>query len=260
MNEKTIGERLRDLRKQNNLTQDDLANALGVSRVQINQWESGAREISTSRIIKIAEHFGTSCDFILLGKDVTANTVSFPETVTKEKTIAVSENPLKDVLSESSFEALNDINKMDAEKKKTCKDILNGLIGSNAFWIKLMPSASAAYTVKKQSAMGGSLDTIPSVPNEMIDKLEDSAKVIELGNSLGYMDNLLISNEKAYKFQINEATDAFRNILTATIDQKAIPEDKKNAEWTEKYESRETKNDLAKGFADFLKQFGINFN
>ena len=36
-----IGEKIVNLRKENNLTQDELANKLNVSRQSISKWESG---------------------------------------------------------------------------------------------------------------------------------------------------------------------------------------------------------------------------
>ena len=220
MYEQTIGERLRELRKSRNMTQDDLANALGVSRVQINQWESGSREISNSRIIKIAEFFGTTCDYVLLGKE-TNNSTEFG-------ILSSTGNEISEVLSESTIKALCDIRKIDTESRKTYKDILNGLIGSNAFWNKLMPSAATAYILRKQSSANGI--PISSLPNEMI------------------------------RYEINDASDSFKKILTATIEQKAIPEKIKDAEWTEEYNSSITVNDTASEFKKFINQFGIKLN
>ena len=40
-----------------------------------------------------------------------------------------------------------------------------------------------------------------------------SEEIVKLGNSVGYMNSLLISNEQAYNFQIQEASRAFKNIL-----------------------------------------------
>ena len=220
MNENTIGERLRELRKSNSMTQDDLANALGVSRVQVNQWESGSREISNSRIIKIAEFFGTTCDYILLGKET--------HDISEFGNISSTGNEINEILSDSSIQALRDIRKIDAESRKTYKDILNGLIGSNAFWNRLMPSAAAAYTMRKQSSAEGI--PISSLPNEMI------------------------------RYEINDAADSFKKILTATIEHKAIPEELKDAEWTEEYNSSIKLNDTASEFKKFFKQFGIKLN
>ena len=52
----SIGERLYNLRKERNLSQEDLANELGVSRQTISKWETGESSPDFDKIIPI-------CDF-----------------------------------------------------------------------------------------------------------------------------------------------------------------------------------------------------
>ena len=60
-----IGERIRTLREQNNLTQTTLAKKLGLSRSAVNAWEMGVSIPSTQYLVELARLFNVSTDFIL---------------------------------------------------------------------------------------------------------------------------------------------------------------------------------------------------
>ena len=61
-----IGYRLKQTRKARNLTQTELADISGVSRMTIAQIERGATETTTSAVIvKLAKALGVSTDFLL---------------------------------------------------------------------------------------------------------------------------------------------------------------------------------------------------
>lgn len=53
------------LRKENNLSQQHLAEGLGVGQATICQWESGASMPSYDMIIKLAQFYNVSADFLL---------------------------------------------------------------------------------------------------------------------------------------------------------------------------------------------------
>ncbi len=60
-----IGKNLVELRKQNNLTQDDLAKVLNVSRQAYCRYENDQREISLEILCKLADYYEESTDAIL---------------------------------------------------------------------------------------------------------------------------------------------------------------------------------------------------
>ena len=62
-----FSERLKELRKENNLSRAKLADKLQVSVRLISYWENGQRECDFNMLIKIADIFLVSTDF-LLGK------------------------------------------------------------------------------------------------------------------------------------------------------------------------------------------------
>lgn len=63
----TIGERLFKLRKEKNISQEELANALDVSRQTISKWENGESTPDFDKIIPLSEYFGITSDELLTG-------------------------------------------------------------------------------------------------------------------------------------------------------------------------------------------------
>ena len=62
-----IVEKIQKLRREKGLSQEALAEALGVSRQSVSKWESGAVLPDTDKIIAMSELFGISTDFLLKG-------------------------------------------------------------------------------------------------------------------------------------------------------------------------------------------------
>ncbi len=62
--------RLKQLREQRNLTQLRLAMDLGMSQNTISRYETGTREADYATLIKIADYFDVSIDFLLGRTDI----------------------------------------------------------------------------------------------------------------------------------------------------------------------------------------------
>lgn len=60
-----LGERIRDLRQEKNLTQPQLAKELGVSNAVISYWENDINEPKATYIKRIAEFFDVSPCYLL---------------------------------------------------------------------------------------------------------------------------------------------------------------------------------------------------
>ncbi len=60
-----LGNRIKLLREQSNLTQIELAKQINVSNTTLSQYETGQRVPSDDIKIKIATYFGVSLDFLL---------------------------------------------------------------------------------------------------------------------------------------------------------------------------------------------------
>lgn len=64
-----FGEKLSVTRKSRNLSQEQLAELIGVSRQSISKWENNETYPETEKLIKIAEKLQTSIDYLLMDKE-----------------------------------------------------------------------------------------------------------------------------------------------------------------------------------------------
>ena len=62
--------RIRDLREDKDLLQRDLAEYLQCGQVCYSYYETGKRDIPTDVLIKLADYYGTSIDYLLGRTDV----------------------------------------------------------------------------------------------------------------------------------------------------------------------------------------------
>lgn len=242
MDQNTVGDRIRELRKSKNLTQDDLAGLMNTSRVQINQWETGARELSASRIVDFASALETSCEFLLRGVPV-------------EKADSYNQTGL----DLSSLSAFSDLMELPEHKKKQYLSVLNGVLGSDYFWRTVMPHILSALTIQENAVMGGAFSGFKDFTPEILgDKLKDSVQTLSFSNAAGYMDHILISQETAVSFQLQEAADAFKPLLKAVIDKLTVQKD--NDLFTAPYRPNKTPDDQIDlvRFSEYLRAMGLN--
>ena len=61
----SLGSKLAEERRRNNMTQEQLAERLGVSRQAVSRWETGAADPSTSNLLALAKIFGVSPEELL---------------------------------------------------------------------------------------------------------------------------------------------------------------------------------------------------
>lgn len=57
--------RIRDLREDKDLTQKQIAEILGMSQTGYSKYETGENDIPTQILIKLADFYNTSVDYIL---------------------------------------------------------------------------------------------------------------------------------------------------------------------------------------------------
>ncbi|HCE34656.1 MAG TPA: hypothetical protein DEQ88_04745 [Clostridiales bacterium] len=65
MRDNKFGIILKELRKEANLSQDQLGKKLGFSNQTVSFWESGKREPSLDALVSVAKYFDVSVDFLL---------------------------------------------------------------------------------------------------------------------------------------------------------------------------------------------------
>jgi transcriptional regulator with XRE-family HTH domain len=68
----TIGEKIQTLRKQHGMSQDQLADALDISRQAVSKWETNENQPDIERLIEISNLFNVSTDYLI--KDGSATT------------------------------------------------------------------------------------------------------------------------------------------------------------------------------------------
>ncbi len=79
--EKTIGMKIYQLRKERNVSQETLAEALDVSRQSVSRWESGSNIPEMAKIIEIAKYFEVSVSYLLDGETGSEDAVNNSEKV-----------------------------------------------------------------------------------------------------------------------------------------------------------------------------------
>lgn len=60
-----IYQRLKHLRKDANMSSEEVAKRIGCSSSLIRKWEVGSRRIYTDELIKLADFYGVTADFLL---------------------------------------------------------------------------------------------------------------------------------------------------------------------------------------------------
>jgi len=61
----SLGNKLAEARKKQNLTQEQLAERLGVTRQAVSRWESDTAYPETDKIVRMAQILEVSCDYLL---------------------------------------------------------------------------------------------------------------------------------------------------------------------------------------------------
>lgn len=85
----SMGARLAQARRKQNLTQEQLAERLEVTRQAVSRWESDSTYPETDKIVRMAALLGVSCDYLLLGRENAADGGLPPSPVTRLLTQAV---------------------------------------------------------------------------------------------------------------------------------------------------------------------------
>lgn len=64
-----IADRIQHLRKSRGISQEELAEQIGVSRQAVSKWESGQSTPDLEKIILLSDYFETTTDYLLKGME-----------------------------------------------------------------------------------------------------------------------------------------------------------------------------------------------
>lgn len=133
----TIPERIKELRKNRNLTQSELADLAGVTKTAISNWERGSYSPDSVNLKKLAEALGTTVAYLLGETDLWTRYGDVPEhDRTKEEWHAIQDQIIRrseaqrEAVQEmgrytdpdlSIYEIIGDLAKMQSSTKKFYK-------------------------------------------------------------------------------------------------------------------------------------------
>lgn len=87
----SIGERITALRKEQNLSQGELATSLGVSRQAVSKWENDQASPDTLNLIRLAEVLNTEVEYLATGRKpfyesppIAVNLIKNPDNIVKK--------------------------------------------------------------------------------------------------------------------------------------------------------------------------------
>lgn len=72
----SIGEKIAEARKANNLTQEQLAELMGVTRQSISRWEQNLAYPEVEKILRLSDILNVSCDYLLKESETRENDTS----------------------------------------------------------------------------------------------------------------------------------------------------------------------------------------
>ncbi|MFN3403031.1 MAG: helix-turn-helix domain-containing protein [Cytophagaceae bacterium] len=132
---------LKELRLEEKLTQEDMSNLLQIDRSNIANYERGKRLPSIESLIKIADYFNVSLDYLIRGKDHKTSLDSSDSAVNESLRELMAENTS---LMDNQLK-MNDLLVQKEEEIRVLKDYLQSLKMYNHFLeqkIKLLENNS----------------------------------------------------------------------------------------------------------------------
>lgn len=110
-----INDRLKFLRNQLGKTQNDIANYLNISRTAYNNYESGIRVPDNDKLIKLADLYSVSVDYLLGRTDDPTPYRNVDQDLDQERDL---DDELKKLLKDEELAAFYDFTNMDEATKK----------------------------------------------------------------------------------------------------------------------------------------------
>ena len=101
MDQERIGKYIASLRKKKNMTQEELAEKLGVNNRSVSRWENGKCMPDLSLLTPLSKELGTNINDLISGEDVNQNIYQekFEENVVDMVSIVEKKNHISNLLS-----------------------------------------------------------------------------------------------------------------------------------------------------------------
>ena len=87
----TLGERIQNMRKEMGLSQEELAERIGVSRQSVSKWENDAALPDTDKVLQLSRLFGVSADALLTGSSAALQSAEEPHSDSPAENAAAQE-------------------------------------------------------------------------------------------------------------------------------------------------------------------------
>lgn len=118
--------RLKELRKEKKLTQEELASEIGVSKITILRWENGERQIKPDKAQALADYFGVPVGYLLGYEDKEYRNALAHGTVEPDKTY-----PFMSTTDETNLIAYYRL--LGLENQKRLLDIANNMVQNQVY-------------------------------------------------------------------------------------------------------------------------------
>ncbi len=102
----SFSKRITGLRRERGLSQKAVAQSLGISQALLSHYEKGIRECGHDFLIRAADYFGVSCDY-LLGRTIIRD-LSLPDHTAEGSAVSRSKESVLAAIS-AAFEALEEL-------------------------------------------------------------------------------------------------------------------------------------------------------
>ncbi len=171
---------LAKLRRQRGISQKKAAEELGISPALLSHYENGIRECGLDFLLRIAEYYSVSCDY-LLGKSELKNPGIYeiePEALAIDRILKTARDHNKEV-----YALLSDISKVDAYKmsRALCDTAMRGdafVYRFESCDYKNVCGGVAGCLYGKISALGKEKKKLPHTVKESTEKIIESAEQV----------------------------------------------------------------------------------
>lgn len=129
-----LADRIQQLRKRKGISQEELADRIGVSRQAVSKWESGQTSPDLEKIVLLSDYFEVSTDYLLKGTQIASG-----QGVRPEWENGASEDGQPNVRKSDAW-------KLDAQIFTMAGSALNliGLIAAAMIWYERQTAAATA--------------------------------------------------------------------------------------------------------------------